>query len=644
MAIEKMKRLRLVAVKAEREELMKQLMLLGCVEISEPEDLLSDEDAASLLTHETAGAAECRTDYDRLLWGIQLINKYAPAKTPLLAPKPEVSVKKVLDESTLAKTIELAAKLDVTDDQIRRIDAETSHIRGLNEALEPWKSMNVPLNLRETRTCHVMAGTIPAATDIKNFEAKLDAIVPESQVFKISSDKEMHYILLVFMKCCEQEALEFVRAAGFVQLSLTEYEGTAADNILKNKKRLAQLEKEKQELAKIIVAAAAHKDELKLCADRMLTKLGKAENNERLLCTSSTVTFEGWIPAKQEEKLSGLLAEFDCAWETEDPKPEEYPKVPVQLTNGRLARPLNMVTNMYSLPAYDGIDPNPLMAPFFILFYGIMMADMGYGLLMVLAGLLVLKKKKPSQGMRHFFELLIECGVSTFFWGILTGSFFGDAALQVARLINPETTFAGLPSLFSPLENTLEILIAAMALGFIQIITGMAINFAKKTKDGHLADALMDEGSWWLLFIGIGVGALSGFWWVAIAGIVALVATQGREKPTIVGKLVGGVASLYDITGYFGDILSYSRLMALMLAGSVIAQVFNTLGAIPGNIFVFFIIFLVGHALNFGLNLLGCYVHDLRLQCLEYFGKFYKDGGRPFKPMTVNTQYYDVVE
>ena len=98
------------------------------------------------------------------------------------------------------------------------------------------------------------------------------------------------------------------------------------------------------------------------------------------------------------------------------------------------------------------------------------------------------------------------------------------------------------------------------------------------------------------------------------------------------------------MTGYFGDILSYSRLMALMLAGSVIAQVFNTLGAIPGNVIIFLIISLVGNTLNFALNLLGCYVHDLRLQCLEYFGKFYQDGGKPFRPLSWNTKYYDIVK
>ncbi|MDR0491629.1 MAG: V-type ATP synthase subunit I, partial [Oscillospiraceae bacterium] len=163
-------------------------------------------------------------------------------------------------------------------------------------------------------------------------------------------------------------------------------------------------------------------------------------------------------------------------------------------------------------------------------------------------------------------------------------------------------------------------------------------------RDGKALDGILDVIPWWLLFAGIAVGALGLTWIVAIIGAAALILTQGRAKPTIVGKMIGGLASLYDITGYFGDILSYSRVMALMLAGGVIAMVFNTLGALTGNIITFFIIFIIGHALNFSLNLLGCYVHDLRLQCLEFFGKFYEDGGRPFNPLRVTTKYNNLVK
>jgi V/A-type H+-transporting ATPase subunit I len=172
----------------------------------------------------------------------------------------------------------------------------------------------------------------------------------------------------------------------------------------------------------------------------------------------------------------------------------------------------------------------------------------------------------------------------------------------------------------------------------------MGIRLFKKVKDGRALDGILDVCPWWLLFAGLACGALGATWWIAIAGAASLILTQGRAKPTIAGKIVGGLASLYDITAYFGDVLSYSRVMALMLAGGVIASVFNTVGAMTGNIVTFFIIFVIGHLLNLGLNLLGCFVHDLRLQCLEFFGKFYQDGGRPFKPLSVKTKYNTLVK
>ena len=330
-----------------------------------------------------------------------------------------------------------------------------------------------------------------------------------------------------------------------------------------------------------------------------------------------------------------------CAWEVADPPESEYPQVPVQLKNNWFTRPLNMVTEMYSLPAYGTVDPNPLMAPFFILFYGVMMADMGYGLLMMLASVFVLKKARPKAGMHNFFMLLGLCGISTFLMGAVTGGFFGDFLTQLTTLVNPGAPLV-LPALFTPLNDTMMILIGAMCLGLVQIVTGMAISVVRKLKAGQFRDAFWEEITWWVVFAGIGLAAL-GVTNLALYAGAALVVAGPVFTGKGVGRVTGVFASLYNhITGYFGDILSYSRLMALMLAGSVIAQVFNTLGAIPGNVIVFLVISAAGNMLNFALNLLGCYVHDLRLQCLEYFGKFYEDGGRPFRPLDLSAKYYDI--
>lgn len=172
----------------------------------------------------------------------------------------------------------------------------------------------------------------------------------------------------------------------------------------------------------------------------------------------------------------------------------------------------------------------------------------------------------------------------------------------------------------------------------------MAISFIQKIREGQILDAVWEELTWWIVFAGLALAVLGVTNVVIILGGVMVLVGSGWNAKGF-GKVTAVFGSLYNhVTGYFGDILSYSRLMALMLAGSVIAQVFNTLGAIPGNLVIFFIISLAGNALNFALNLLGCYVHDLRLQCLEYFGKFYQDGGKPFRPMAVNTRYVDIKE
>ena len=406
-------------------------------------------------------------------------------------------------------------------------------------------------------------------------------------------------------------------------------------------REIGQLEAKKKALEKEIAANAASRGELKLGADRIGSVIARAEAVERLSGTESVVAVEGWCPADRQHELETLLERFECAWEFSDPAEEEYPEVPVKLKNNKLTWPLNMVTEMYSLPAYDGVDPNPLMAPFFILFYGIMMADMGYGLLMMIASVIISKKYRPKGTSGELFSLLGLCGLSTFIVGAMTGGFFGDFLTQLVAIVSPGTVFA-LPKLFDPLDDLTMILIGSMALGMVQIVTGMAISLIEKCKRKKFLDAFFEEITWWIVFLGIALAVLKKGTAVLYLGCALVLLgpiVQGKGW----GRLTGVFGSLYNhVTGYFGDILSYTRLMALMLAGSVIAQVFNMLAAMPGNVIAFIIISMLGNAMNFGLNLLGCYVHDLRLQCLEFFNKFYVDGGKPFRPMTLDTEYVDL--
>lgn len=642
MAIEKMKRLRLVAVKSERETLLRELMLLGCVQITEPEVFEKDTEEAVIFAKEMSGSSECRAEHEKLLSGLELLNKYAPAKTGLFTPKPEASVQSVMDESSLCENITLANKLADMDNQIKRITAEESRFRGLIETLKPWESLKIPFELSETKTCFVMLGVVPATVDLKNLETELALNEGESQIFEISSDKELHYLLLVAMKANQSSVLEIVRKFGFSPSSVSNLKGTATENIKEFEKKLKDLEIEKSDLTSQIVKTASSRDELKLCADRLLTKVDRAENAEKLLCTHSTINFEGWVPVREEKQLGNVLSNFACAWETSEPTQEDTPDVPVKLRNNALTSPFNMLTEMYSLPAYNGIDPNPFLMPFFSLFFGIIFADLGYGLIMFIAGMLFKMKAKPIGKQNQVPGILMICGVTTSFFGILSGSFFGDAITKVAEMYGYTVN---IPVLIDPLNNPLQVLIGSLALGFIHLITATAINGYMLIRDGQWKDALCDVGSLWLFFAGIALGALGITWYVAYAGLAAIILTQGRSSPTIGGKLGGGLFALYGIaSGWFGDILSYCRLFALMLAGAVIGSVFNTLGTLTGNIFTFALLFLAGHALNFALSILGAFVHSLRLQYLEFFGKFYREGGKPYQPLAIKSNYFNIIE
>lgn len=642
MSIVKMKKINLIGLRSQKDDLLRELMLIGCVEVSEPEELLSDPEVASNSSRETSELERYRTDSSAVQRALDILKQYVPIKTSAFALRREMSIQNFLSETTLDEYLALAETLINCDSRIRRLAAEETREKALIESLLPWETMALPLDSEGTKTSAVMFGSLPPLTDLPALDRAMDDAAPEAQVLEVSHDKNQLCVLVVYLRESQATVGELLRTWGFSASSLKNLHGTAEENIALAKERIAEMQSERESLIEQITAGSEGREHLQHVLDFLGTKTACEEATECLLATDSTTTLIGWVTAPSEKRLNETLSKYTCAWELSDPTPEEYESVPVLLKNNVLTSPLSMVTEMYSLPAYDGVDPNPLMAPFFILFYGIMMADVGYGLIMLIAALIV-KRKKPRGGMKTFFNLLLMCGISTIVLGAITGSFFGDALPKIFEMFGGTFTLPYKP-LFDPLNNTQQVLIGALALGALQIVVGMGISFVKQTRDGHFWDGLFDVGSWWLLFAGIALGAVGYTWWVAIAGVAALVLTQGRSKPTIVGKLFGGIGSLYNITGYFGDILSYSRIMALMLAGGVIAQVFNTLAALTGNIITFLLIFLIGHTLNLGLNLLGCYVHDLRLQCLEFFGKFYKDGGRAFRPLSIITKYVNIIE
>ena len=644
MAIVKMKRLRVAAMAQEREELLRALLRLGCVEISEPDHLA--DGWPDFLRRSGSALAETKGEAADAASALDALRRFAQTKDGLFIQRRPVKESDFLSADAARRAKEACGRINGLTAKLTTLDAERERLTAQSAALAPWKTLDFPLETRDTAHAVFRLGVCPAGTDVGALRAELSEAAA-AELYPAGADKTQQYLLLVCHRADETAAMELLRRAGFSVTSFPSLTGTPAENLAALDGSLAENAARREEVLKELASCGGMRDELRLYADRLAAEQAQETGAQRLMTDGTVVYFEGWVPAGAEEKLAALLSGRDCAWETSDPAEEEYAEVPVQLKNNWFTKPLNMVTEMYSLPAYGSLDPNPLMAPFFILFYGVMMADMGYGLLMMLASVIVLKKYRPKGTMEHFFGLLGLCGVSTFIMGALTGGFFGDFLTQLMGILRPGSEFA-LPALFTPLNDTLMILIGSMCLGFVQIITGMAIDVVKKVRRGQIADAVFDDVTWWVIYLGValavlGIGSPGGVPVVLAVGAVMLCIGAGRNAKGF-GKVTAVFGAVYNgVTGIFGDVLSYSRLMALMLAGSVIAQVFNTLGAIPGNAVVFILISAAGNALNFALNLLGCYVHDLRLQCLEYFNKFYEDGGKPFRPLAIHTKYVDII-
>ena len=647
MSIVKMKRIRLIALAEDRDALLSSLLHVGCVEISEPE-IPQGEDGNPLLHRDAAGVAQARSQLTALQHALEVLRKYAPRKKGMFAPRDTIGERELLDGAAMAAALQKAEAVNEHAKAVGQLNTREARLHTEQLALQPWSAYDLPLEDQGTKTAAILLGTVPNAVD---FDAMAGAVMESAETAwlkLLSTDREQQYLEVVVHRSQEAQALEVLRTYGFSFSQLKELTGTVAENVRRLDEEIRQIGEQRRGEEEAIRTLGAAQDELEVCVDRVQQVLAKEAAKERLLTGGAIICLDGWAEAPEVPALEKALKAFDCAYELTDPTPEEYPEVPVKLKNNIFSRCMNVVTEMYSLPAYDGTDPNPLMAPFFILFFGIMMADAAYGLLMMFGSLFVLKKAKPREGTRNFMELVFWCGVSTTIIGVMTGGFLGDFIPQLIKIINPQSTFE-MPALFTPLDDTVAIMLGSLVLGLIQVITGMAVSVVNKIRSGDFIDALFSEITWWIILAGVplaifGIGTVAGVPIPLVVGGLMLV-FGGTRNAKGFGKVASLVGLVYNgVTGFFSDILSYVRLMALMLSGSVIASVFNTLGATFGNVILFVIVSLIGNALNLALNLLGCYVHDLRLQCLEFFGRFYKEGGKPYKPLAIQTKYVDVIK
>ena len=666
MSIVKMKRLRLIGMRNQREAMLRQLQHLGCVQIDEPGDRSDDPDWASLTRPDTGTLNEARDARSSVENALKTLKKYGPKqKGGLLTPRPVITEGELFDDQAYQAGLADAGQLVALERKISALYADQNKLRTQKLALAPWLALDIPLETASTAEVAVFFGTVAASTDLDAMEGALGAVTDLYELMRAGADNELKYLVFLCHRSGSEECQAVLKEYGFSRAALRGWTGTAAENDRRLDDELAAAARELEATIARVGEYASKKGALEQCLDRADQEIAREEARCRLLDSSSAFFLEGWVPAPDEDKLLEQLGQYTCCWETQDPEPEDYPVVPVKLKNNRFTEPLTTITEMYSLPAYDGVDPNGLMMPFYVFFFGFMFADLGYGLILAGACAFINHKVHPKGGFGQLIRLMIMCGISSAVIGFFTGGFFSDFLVQFTDMLGlpqPAIPFLSVPEgsgVAAPLLNVMgdpmTVLVFALAVGFVQIVVGMAVKFWLLCRRGQVVDAVLDIGTWWVIFVGIalfalGVGNIAGYPVVLIIGCLMLLG-QGRTAKGF-GKVTAVIGAVYNgVTGYFGDILSYSRLMVMMLAGSVIGQVFNILGAMPGGglppaigIPIFFVIFIIGHAFNIGLNVIGTYVHTSRLQYLEFFKQFYEEGGRPWRPLNIATKFVDIKE
>ncbi len=640
MSIVKMKKVTLVGMESDKNDFLKKLLDLGCVEVSEGKRP-RDETLAGLLHHtDVTDLEQFTSDSGILESALRTVEKYSPYKHGLFSELTPVKAGRFFDDKYFSDTIAKAGEINAEEAELEELYGKIGALDQRKASFMPWRSLDIPLETKGTRETSVIYFAIPFNVSRDIVWAKA-AEASELAELSVVSEEDGHiYCWAVCHKADAEKVTDAVKETGCDIFDFSGEAGTAEEIIARTDEKIEELKKRQDELGEALKDAGRYRQDLETNIDRAAQEISREETKQKLLSAGEVFTLEGWVPAENTDKLTKLLDSMCCAYEFTDPAKGE--DVPTKLKNSKIVEPLNMVTEMYSLPAYGNVDPNPLIFPWFTLFFGIMYGDLGYGLTLLTLGIIGNRLIKKKGTIKYMAGLLVLCGITTSICGILFGSFFGDSIPVFCDLIGIDRV--ELWSLIDPLEEPMTALIGSVAIGAVHIILGMAIKAYILIRDGKPLDALFDVGSWWLLFAGIAAGALGKGWYVAIAGAGALILTQGRDKPTIIGKLVSGVASLYDITSYLGDVLSYTRLMALMLAGSVIASVVNTLGSLTGSVITFIIVFIIGHLFNMAINIIGTFVHAARLQYLEFFGKFYEEGGRAFKPFAYKTKYTDIVK
>lgn len=627
MSIVKMNKITITGKKGTEEKILNILIKKGFVQVSDISYLAESDEYKNIFNRiENISLTSIREQVEKAM---NFINKVHKVKKPLFYSKPYFTE---LSEDDAKNLYELAKKINEIEQEISDLTIEKQDLLNKKNALLPWINLELSGDdLAKLNTIKIFFGKIPIRYKITELEKSLDEEKSNYSVKQISQSKISSYISIITYMENEEKIRNSLKRYSFIEEMPLDSNKTVKVEINEIDIKVKQIDKRIEALRQNVDINDLSK--LENLYDYIINQDEIKQTQKRIVETKNLFLLEGWLPA-------GKIIDVSDEYIIKYSQPAEDEDFPVFTKNNKLVAPFETITNMYNVPSCREIDPNPIMSLCFIVFFGMMLSDLGYGIILTLATAFIIKKAHYKPGEGNIIKLMLPCGISTMVWGYIFGGFFGDL-IKIKPILNP-------------LTDVMQLIGLAWLMGIIQIYIGMFMNALELIKKKQIFSAIVDTTFWYLTLTGvillispIIVGEI-GIWseiakYLALIGAAGLILTQGRQKKGIIGKLIGGVGSLYNITGYFGDILSYSRLMALCLSTGVIAQVGNLLSQMTNPVFGAIIIILV-HTVNIANSILGAYVHTSRLQYIEFFGKFYEGGGELFQPLKMKNKFTNIKE
>lgn len=664
MSVLPMKHMTICAKRQDRKSILEYLQRLEAVEIISHD--IDDTDAVFSRMDVSASSQLFTKNAAQADKALEILAAAAPEKgsllsafagrTPITVSEYEENAKK---RDAMMKVVTEILRLDKEQTEAK---ADVPRITTQIEALTPWSTLEYPLSFAGTKKTAAFIGTFPERITEAEIAEALAKNAPEVDAIDISIITAEDNLTSVFISCLKSDKNaidDALRRMNFQRPPVSDMV-PAAQIEAYEKERAAALEKIDSTKERI-ASYADKRDDIKFISDYFNMRAAKYEVLGTLEQSKRIFVVEGYVPAQDAEALENdLMSRYELAVEMSDPDPSE--DVPVLLKNGPFAGPMEGVIESYSMPGRGELDPTTPVACFYYILFGMMLSDFAYGAVMSIATFTLIKKmKNMEQSMRKTLTMFFYCGIGTMLSGVLFGSYFGDAPTVIAK------TFFGkdlaIPKVIDPLSQPMKMLVLCFAIGIIHLFAGLIINFYTAMKTKRYVDAISDSILWLLLvagliLFGLTTDMVTGMFGLskispaagnagkimAIIGAIGIILMDGRESKNWFKRTLKGLYGLYGVTSYLSDLLSYSRLLALGLATSVISSVFNQMGSMVAGtpvigVVFFILIFLVGHVLNLAINALGAYVHANRLQYVEFFSKFYSGGGRRFTPFSINTKY-----